>query len=155
MSAKKQVETRDAYTQFVRITTRWSDNDMYGHVNNVVYYSYFDTAVNQYLIATGALDPIESPFIGLVVESQCQYHAPVAFPEVLTLGVRAAHVGNTSVRYELAVFKDDENTASAQGHFVHVYVDRNTGRPASLTQAMLDALKSIRVAFDVNGQHGL
>ena len=120
------------------------DNDAYGHVNNVVYYSYFDTAVNQYLIAQGALNLKDSEVIGLVVETQCRYFSSVAFPDTVHVGVRVAHVGTSSVRYELGVFRNDEDTASAQGHFIHVYVDRDTNRPVSLPDEYRAALALIR-----------
>jgi acyl-CoA thioester hydrolase len=121
-------DTRAAYPRLVPLTTRWGDNDVYGHVNNVVYYAFFDTAVNGILVEAGALDIARSPVIGLVVETGCRYFAPVAFPDRITAGVRVAHLGRTSVRYEIAIFREDEAEAAAQGHFVHVYVDRETGR---------------------------
>src|SRR5882757_3859173 len=121
---RPQPELRDTYRHFQAIPTRWADNDVYGHVNNVVYYSYFDTLVNQYLIQQGALDPITSNILGLVVETQCEYFAPLSFPDVVHAGLRVAKVGNSSVRYEIGLFRNEENTASAQGYFVHVYVER-------------------------------
>ena len=127
-------ELRSGYRHFLTIPTRWMDNDVYGHVNNVVYYSYFDTAVNHYLIEQGALDIEHSTVIGLVVESSCQYFAPIAFPDVVAVGLRVAKLGNSSVRYEIGIFRNEEDSASAQGHFVHVYVDRATRRPAPLTR---------------------
>ena len=128
------------------ITTRWMDNDAYGHVNNVHFLSYFDTVVNTYLISRGALDIRKSPVIGLVVETQCQYLAPITYPETVTAGVRVAHVGRSSVRYEIALFAGDSPSAAAQGHFVHVYVDRETRRPADLPAALRDALEPLRTA---------
>lgn len=136
-------EPRAAYRAFHDITTRWMDNDAYGHVNNVVYYSYFDTAVNQYLIAQGALDIASSPVVGLVVESGCRYFSPIAFPDGVTAGIRVARLGTTSVRYEIGLFRDESDTASAQGHFVHVYVDRSTNRPVPLPDALRAALGPI------------
>lgn len=105
------------------------DNDVYGHVNNVVYYSFFDTAVNAWLIEQGALDIESSPVVGFVVETGCHYFSPIAFPQVVTAGIRVAHVGRSSVRYEIALFAAEGEAAAAQGHFVHVYVDRATRRP--------------------------
>ena len=128
------------------ITTRWMDNDAYGHVNNVVYYSYFDTVVNQYLIEQRALDILKSPVIGLVVETQCQYFAPLQFPDMVHAGLRVAKLGNSSVRYEIGLFRNEENAASAQGHFVHVYVDRATRRPVELPPVLRQSLEPIRIA---------
>jgi acyl-CoA thioester hydrolase len=113
-------------------------------VNNVVYYSYFDTAVNQYLIKSGALDLEKSTVIGLVVETQCRYFSSLAFPDTVHVGVRVAHLGNSSVRYELAIFRNDDDTAAAQGHFVHVYVDRQTNRPVALPEALREVLSPLR-----------
>ena len=114
---------RSAYRAWRTISTRWADNDAYGHVNNVVYYSWFDTAVNAYLIEQGVLDIREGAVIGLVVETQCNYFSPLAFPQTVELGLRVAHCGRSSVRYELGVFAQGQAFAAAQGHFVHVYVD--------------------------------
>jgi acyl-CoA thioester hydrolase len=119
------------------------DNDAYGHVNNVVYYSYFDTVVNQYLIEQGVLEIEASPVIGLVVETQCRYFAPITFPDVVTAGLRVAKLGNSSVRYEIGLFRNEDDAASAQGHFIHVYVDRAARRPAPLPEAMRAALERI------------
>ncbi|MGB6104974.1 MAG: thioesterase family protein [Pusillimonas sp.] len=134
---------RDAFKAFSPIDTRWMDNDVYGHVNNVTYYSYFDTAVNGYLVGSGVLDIEKSQIIGLVVETGCTYFASVAFPDRLEVGFRVAHLGNSSVRYELGVFRQGQAAASASGHFVHVYVDRQTRKPAPLPVAFRDALKRI------------
>lgn len=142
---EKEVSRRKDYKYFEPITTRWMDNDVYGHVNNVVYYSYFDTAVNNYLISRGVLNISESERIGLVVETQCRYFSSIAFPDQVHVGLRVGHLGNSSVRYELGIFRNDEDTAAAQGHFVHVYVDRATNRPAPLLPAMRDALEVLRV----------
>ena len=128
------------------ITTRWMDNDAYGHVNNVVYFSYFDTVVNTYLIGRGALDIQASRVIGLVVETGCQYLAPLTYPEQVTAGLRVAHLGRSSVRYEIALFGEGAHTAAAQGHFVHVYVDRDTRRPVDLPPALRQALEPLRAA---------
>ncbi len=121
------------------------DNDAYRHVNNVVYYSFFDTAVNRYLIEQGALDVAGSPVIGLVVDTACHYFSPLSFPDRLQAGLRAGHLGNSSVRYEVAIFRDGNDLASAQGHFVHVYVDRDSNRPVSLPPALRTALAALVV----------
>jgi acyl-CoA thioester hydrolase len=137
---RKTFGRRADYRHFLAITTRWMDNDVYGHVNNVVYYSYFDTVVNRYLIETGALDFTASPVIGLVVETGCRYAKPLAFPEAVTAGLRVARIGTSSVRYEIGLFRADDDDAAAEGHFIHVYVDRATRRPTSLPDALRGAL---------------
>ena len=136
---------RDDYPHRLAIPTRWKDNDVYGHVNNVVYYSYFDTVVNGYLISSGALDIEKSRVIGLVVETQCRYLKPITFPDTVHAGLRVARLGNSSVRYEVGIFRNDEETAAAQGHFVHVYVDRESRRPTALPPEMREALERIAV----------
>lgn len=141
--AKPQPHQRADYRHFHAIQTRWMDNDVYGHVNNVIYYSWFDTAVNHYLVATGALDIEHSPVIGLVIETRCNYFASIAFPDQVEVGVRVAHVGRSSVRYEIGIFKQGEDRAAAQGHFVHVYVDRGTRRPVEVPGVMRTALERI------------
>jgi len=135
--------TRSAFAAFRTITTRWMDNDVYRHVNNVVYYAFFDTAVNQLLIEAGVLDVETSPAIGLVVETQCRYFAPIAFPDVVHAGVRVAKLGGSSVRYEIGLFRNDEDEASAEGHFVHVYVDRRTNRPVPIPDDVRTVLRSL------------
>jgi acyl-CoA thioester hydrolase len=137
-------EPRTAYRHFRAISTRWMDNDVYGHVNNAVYYSYFDTVVNHYLLEQGVLDVERGPVIGLVVETQCSYFGPIAFPDVVHAGLRVARLGSSSVRYEVGVFRNDEALASAQGHFVHVYVDRSTRRPVVLPDPLRAALHALR-----------
>ncbi len=132
--------TRADYPHFLSINTRWSDNDLYGHVNNVVYYSYFDTVVNEYLIRHGALDLEAGRTIGLVVETHCSYFASLAFPERIDAGLRVTRLGTTSVRYEVGIFSANSEQPAAQGHFVHVYVDRDTRRPAALPEALVAAL---------------
>ncbi|HEY2023610.1 thioesterase family protein [Paraburkholderia sp.] len=122
---------RTAYPHFLPITTRWMDNDVYGHVNNVVYYSYFDTVVNEYLIRSRVLDFEHGATIGLVVETQCNYFTPLAFPDRVDAGLRIARLGASSVRYQVGLFREGEDAPAAQGHFVHVYVDRVTRRPVS------------------------
>lgn len=144
-SERPQPQHRSAYAQFVRVTTRWSDNDAYGHVNNVVYYSWFDTAVNRLLIEQGVLNIEASTCIGLVVETQCHYFAPLAYPQDVDVGVRVAHLGQSSVRYELAIFVAGEPQSAACGHFVHVYVDRSSRRPVALPASTRDVLEALRV----------
>jgi acyl-CoA thioester hydrolase len=140
---KTEAKHRNDFKHFAAISTRWMDNDAYGHVNNVVYYSWFDTVVNEYLIANGALNIEKSPVIGLVIETQCNYFAPVAFPDRIDAGVRVTKLGNSSVRYEVGIFRNGEERASAQGHFVHVYVDRITREPTPLPDAMRQLLQTI------------
>ncbi|MBB6017271.1 acyl-CoA thioesterase [Deinococcus radiopugnans] len=137
-------QPRAAYPYHHPIQTRWADNDVYGHVNNVTYYAYFDTAVNAYLAAQGALDIERGEVIGLVVDTGCAFFAPVAFPETLSVGVRVARAGRSSVRYELAVFQDGAVGAAAQGHFVHVYVDRASRRPVDLPAPLRAALELLQ-----------
>ncbi len=127
--SRPQPESRSAFKVFRRIDTRWMDNDVYGHVNNVVYYSWFDTAVNAHLIEQGALDIHHGETIGLVIETQCNYFAPLAFPQTIEAGIRVAKLGSSSVRYEIGLFAQGEDLCAARGHFVHVYVDRETRRP--------------------------
>jgi acyl-CoA thioester hydrolase len=138
-------EPRSAYASFQAITTRWMDNDAYGHVNNVVYYSYFDTAVNRHLIEAGALDIHQGATIGLVVETQCNYFSPLAFPQTVEAGLRVARIGASSVRYELGLFAEGAPYSAAAGHFVHVYVDRNSQRPVPLPAALLAALHTLQL----------
>ncbi len=142
---RPQAEFRIAYKTFRNIGTRWSDNDVYGHVNNVIYYSWFDTAVNGLLIEQGAIDIHAGKVIGLVIETQCNYFAPLAFPEPVVAGIRVAHVGSSSVRYEVGLFPADESqSCAARGHFIHVYVDRHTRRPAPLPPELLSVLETLK-----------
>jgi acyl-CoA thioester hydrolase len=143
MAGRAAPLTRSAFVAFRAITTRWMDNDIYGHVNNVQYYSFFDTVVNGYLIDRGALDPERSAVIGLVVETQCNYFAPLSFPQAVEAGLRVAHLGNSSVRYEIGLFAQGVDSAAAQGHFVHVYVDRATRRPVALPPPLVAALSPL------------
>lgn len=132
--------SRAEYRYFLEIPTRWMDNDIYRHVNNVTYYSWFDTVVARFLLGSGAINLTDSPVIGVVVETLCRYHAPIAFPETVTAGLRVERLGNTSIRYGIAIFREDEETASAEGHFVHVYVDRATQtRPQPLPPPLREA----------------
>jgi acyl-CoA thioester hydrolase len=125
---------REDFPKLVTISTRWSDNDIYLHVNNVIYFSYFDTAVNQNLLEHGVLEIENSDVIGLVVNNQCQFFASIAFPDVVYVGVAVEKIGNSSVTYRLGIFKNQENTLSALGSFTHVYVDRQTHRPVSIPE---------------------
>lgn len=143
-SPRPQALPRSAYRVFRPIGTRWSDNDIYGHVNNVVYYSWFDTAVNAHLIEQGALDIHGGDVIGLVIETQCNYFAPLAFPQTVWAGLRVAHLGSSSVRYEVGLFADGEDLAAACGHFVHVYVNRETRRPVPLPGILKNTLETLR-----------
>lgn len=143
-AAKPQPEPRTAYRAFRSIGTRWMDNDAYGHVNNVVYYSWFDTAVNAHLIESGVLDLHHGATIGLVVETQCNYFAPVAFPQTVEAGLRVASLGKSSVRYEVGLFLQGEQMTVAKGHFVHVYVERAGRRPVALPADLLRVLEALQ-----------
>lgn len=143
-SNRPSAEHRSAYRTFRTIGTRWADNDIYGHVNNVVYYSWFDTAVNAHLIAEGALDIHHGTTIGLVVETQCHYFAPLAFPQNVEAGLRVGRIGSSSVRYEIGLFAEGEAQTAACGHFVHVYVDRLTRRPVALPPALRTVLEALQ-----------
>jgi acyl-CoA thioester hydrolase len=127
--AEEPRRERGDFPHFLEIVTRWSDNDVYGHVNNATYYSYFDTLVNRMLIERNLLDPAKSTAIGVVVETSCRFFASLSFPDAIDAGLRVANIGNSSVRYEIALFRHGENAPAATGHFVHVYVDRATRRP--------------------------
>ncbi len=142
-AARPLPQDRSAYKAFKTITTRWSDNDVYGHVNNVVYYSWFDTAVNAHLIEQGALDIEHGEVIGLVIETQCNYFAPLAFPQTVEAGIRVARVGSSSVRYEVGLFAQGEASTAAAGHFIHVYVDRATRRPTALPARLRAVLQAL------------
>ena len=141
---RPQAEPRSAFKVFRRIDTRWMDNDVYGHVNNVVYYSWFDTAVNATLIEQGVLDIHAGPTIGLVVETQCHYFAPLAFPQNIDAGIRVARLGTSSVRYEVGLFAEGAQETAARGHFVHVYVDRESRRPVALPAPLKQFLESLQ-----------
>lgn len=125
------------------LPTRWSDNDIYGHVNNVTYYSYFDTAVNSFLIAQGVLDIHAGETVAFVVDSGCAYYQPLAFPDVVHVGLRVARLGGSSVRYELGVFRNDDATCAAYGHFVHVYVQRSSGSSTPIPEATRAVLQGL------------
>jgi acyl-CoA thioester hydrolase len=134
---------RADYLHFAEIPTRWMDNDIYGHVNNVQYYSFFDTVVNGYLIDSGVLIPQSSPVIGLVVETHCNFFESLSFPQTVDAGLRVARLGQSSVRYEIGLFTSGADVAVAQGHFVHVYVDRETRRPVLLPNTLHDVLSGL------------
>jgi acyl-CoA thioester hydrolase len=137
--------TRGEYKIFYPITTRWSDNDIYGHVNNVIYYSYFDTAANRYLIEEGGLDISDGSIVGFVVNSGCEYHAPITYPESVEAGLRVDRLGNSSVQYGIAIFKEGEDEAAAHGHFVHVFVERAENRSVAIPVPLRSALELILV----------
>lgn len=141
---KPQPEGRAGYKAFRTIATRWMDNDPYGHVNNVVYYSWFDSAVNAHLIEQGALDIHHGETIGLVVETHCNYFAPVEFPQSVETGIRVARIGQSSVRYEVGVFLQGGELTVAKGHFVHVYVDRASRRPVPLPARLKSVLEALQ-----------
>ncbi|MCY1077426.1 acyl-CoA thioesterase [Archangium lansingense] len=140
------VETSDRYRYFLPITTRWMDNDVYGHINNVTYYSYFDTVANHYLIHEGGLDIVNSPVIGLVVESRCTYRAPLAYPDRLRAGLRVDKLGNRSVTYGIGIFKEGEEQAAAHGYFVHVFVERQSRKAVAIPERLREALARISAA---------
>src|SRR5215204_2146528 len=134
----------DGYPHRRLITTRWKDNDVYGHVNNVEYYSFFDTVINEYLIAEGGLDIGAGPVIGVCAESHCAYEGPLAFPRTVEAGLRVGHLGRSSVRYEIALRHADEDALAATGWFVHVFVDRETRRPVEIPEPLRAALEALR-----------
>ena len=135
--------SRAAYRAFLAIPTRWMDNDVYGHVNNVTYYSYFDTVVNEHLIRAGGLDILESPPLGIVVETACRFHQALTFPEIIDAGLRVARIGRSSVTYEIALFRRSHDEAAATGRFVHVWVDRVDRRPVPVPDAIRAALEPL------------
>lgn len=145
MSHRPQPDTRDRYRHHTTLTTRWMDNDIYGHMNNVVHYSLFDTAVNGWLIEKGVLDIHAGEQIGLVVETGCRYFGELGFPDVVSAGLRVARIGSSSVRYEVGLFRNDDQVAAAEGFFVHVYVDRASRRPKPLADRLRSVLETILV----------
>jgi acyl-CoA thioester hydrolase len=147
-------ETRTRYPHFAAIPTRWMDNDVYGHVNNVVYYAYFDTVINRYLISEGGLDVAASLVIGLCVESKCTYRRAVAFPDDLDAGLRVAKLGRSSVTYEIGIFARGDETAAAEGSFVHVFVDRVARRSVPIPDRIREALGRLVVGADIDGSQG-
>lgn len=138
--SKQVLKTRTQFKFFFSIQTRWADNDIYGHVNNVTYYSYFDTAANSLMIQKTGFDIHHSKMIGLVVDSACSFLQELSFPEVVEVGVAIGKIGNSSLRYELAIFKQNQPLAAAQGHFVHVFVDRESRQTVAIPQTMRDVL---------------
>ena len=136
---------RGEYRHFASIGTRWMDNDVYGHVNNAVYYSYFDTVINAYLIERGGLDVHAGPVLGVCAESHCKFLSAISFPETIDAGLRVEHLGRTSVRYGIRLFRAGQDVPAAEGWFVHVFVDRVTRRPAELTLELRAALEALRV----------
>ena len=140
------VNRRASYRCFLAIPTRWMDNDTYGHVNNVSFYSYFDTAVNEHLIRAGGLDIRAGPEIGLVVETSCRFLKPLSFPDVVDAGMRVSKLGNSSVTYEIGLFRQGDDEPAATGRFVHVWVDRKSRRPISVPLSVRSALASLVVA---------
>lgn len=146
MNDRKQIETRDRYRHFQTIPTRWKDNDVYGHVNNVEYYSYFDTVINRYLIDAGGLNPQADTVVGIAVETMCRFQRSFAYPEDVQAGLRVGHLGNSSVRYEVGLFGAGEAETRAHGHFVHVFVERATNTPVPIPPRIRAALERLKVA---------
>lgn len=138
------MDTRADYKHFLAIPTRWMDNDIYGHVNNVTYYSYFDTVINEYLIREGGLDIHAGAVIGLAVETMCKFHQSLTFPEVIDAGLRVGKLGNSSVRYEIGLFKQGASDPAATGHFVHVFVDRATQKPVPIPERLRGCLAKVK-----------
>ncbi len=141
--SKPEIPRRADYRVFYPITTRWADNDIYGHVNNVVYYEWFDSAANRYLIEEGGLDIADAGIVGYVVNSGCQYHSPVTYPERIEAGLRVDRLGNSSVQYGIAIFPEGEEQAAAHGHFVHVFVNREEDRSVPIPAGLRAALEKL------------
>ncbi|GAB4519379.1 MAG: thioesterase family protein [Anaerolineae bacterium] len=141
----KNIPHRHEYPHYLVIPTRWIDNDIYGHVNNALYYTFFDTVINHYLVTAGGMDMHTGETIGLAVETQCQFFQPIAFPDVIDAGLRIARLGNSSVRYEVGLFRQGEDDAAAAGYFVHVFVNRETRRPVPLPAQMRTALERLTI----------
>lgn len=135
----KQIPRRAEYRHFIQVPTRWADQDALQHINNAVYYTYFDTAVASFLYGTGILDDHASAVTAVVVETTCRHHAPAFFPDALDVGLRVAHIGNSSIRYEIGIFRAGQDTACAEGHFIHVHVDR---QDMSQTRPVPEALRA-------------
>ena len=144
MSAEKPVAKREAFRHFDSVQTRWGDNDIYGHVNNAVYYAYFDSVINRYLIEQGGFDITNGNIIGLAVETGSRFHGSFAFPEKIEAGLAVAHLGNSSVRYEIGLFRPGEDASRVEGHFVHVFVDRVSNKPAPMPENIRAALTRIK-----------
>ena len=141
--SKSSLPSRENYKVFYPITTRWSDNDIYGHVNNVTYYSYFDTAANQYLIEAGGLEISDGTIVGYVVNSGCDYHSPVTYPERIEAGLRVDKLGNSSVQYGIGIFREGEDSPAAHGHFVHVFVERANNQSVAIPDSLRAALTKL------------
>lgn len=142
--SEASIPNREQYKVFYPISTRWSDNDIYGHVNNVTYYSYFDTAANRYLIEEGGLDISDGRIVGYVVKSGCEYHSPVTYPEPIEAGVRVDRLGNSSVQYGIAIFREGDFEAAAHGHFVHVFVERAANKSVPIPEGLRTALQQLQ-----------
>ncbi|WP_422419276.1 acyl-CoA thioesterase [Pseudomonas sp. GZD-222] len=143
MPLKAYRPRREEFRRFYTIGTRWGDHDSYGHVQNVVYYSFFDSAISHFLVEQGTLDIDNSPVIGLIVESSCTFYSPITFPEQVTVGLRIAHLGTSSARYELGIFRNDEREVSALGYVVYVYVDRASNKPVAIPALVRDELGTL------------
>jgi acyl-CoA thioester hydrolase len=143
MTDRPQPTPRGDYRRFIAMPTRWGDNDAYGHVNNVVYYAFFDSAVNRHLIEAGVLDIAGSSVVGLVIETRCTFFTSMAFPDTVHVGLKVAHLGRSSVRYEIGLFRNDDTLASAVGQFVHVYVDRGSQRPVPIPEPVRAVLQAL------------
>jgi acyl-CoA thioester hydrolase len=143
MDGAEGARSRASYRHFLNIPTRWMDNDTYGHVNNVVYYSYFDTVINEYLIRAGGLDIHDGPVIGLAIETFCRFHEPLSFPESIDAGLAVGKLGRSSVRYEIGLFRRGEQTPAATGHFVHVFVERAARKPTAIPEPIRGALRRL------------
>ena len=143
MPLKAYRPRREEFRRFYTIGTRWGDHDSYGHVQNVVYYSFFDSAISHFLVEQGTLDIDNSPVIGLIVESSCTFFSPITFPEQVTVGLRIAHLGTSSARYELGIFRNDETEVSALGYVVYVYVDRASNKPVAIPELVREELRTL------------
>ena len=144
MSQQWRRDGRDQYKHYLQIPTRWMDNDLYVHVNNVNYYSFFDTVIGRYLIEAAGFDIAEDPVVGFAVESSCSYFKPLSFPQAVDAGLRVAHLGRTSVRYEVGLFRENDDDPVAAGYFVHVFVNRSTDDPCEIPPNIREALEAIR-----------
>lgn len=142
--------TRSDFTKIITITTRWSDNDIYQHVNNVMYFSFFDTAVNQNMLEHGVLNVVDSPVVGLVVDNHCQFFASITFPDTVHVGVATQKIGNSSVKYLLGIFKNDEEQLSALGDYTHVYVSRENHRPVTIPDPIRKILESLQFSSEIS-----
>lgn len=148
MKDNPKQERREHYRHYLQIPTRWRDNDVYHHVNNVIYYEFFDTVINGYLMEMGGLDFSSGDSVGFAVETHCQFLKPIRFPEIVEAGLRVGKLGNSSVRYEIGIFKADEPDPAAVGYFVHVFVDRETNQPTRITGTLRQAMEALLVGND-------